>query len=198
MKAQRFFPLAALLFLVAALTFNLPAVRAADFSFGPGELVLDPADWQNANNDPGWSIKPPFIIRRENDRESAFVFRRPIPTFFEIAFELVADSTGRSNAKGIKIRAPDASFSVAIDDDFPLGIFDIPAQKYRAKDFNLRIRTRHPYRFCVRAAPETLSATVDTKTISTKWTAAPPFTLSFFAQRSGFRVKSIKFTEIKK
>ncbi|MBM3889578.1 MAG: hypothetical protein FJ388_10700 [Verrucomicrobia bacterium] len=198
MKAQRFFTEAALLFLVAAFAFNPPAVRAADFSFGPGELVLDPADWQNAGNDPDWSIKPPFIIRRENDRESAFGFRRPIPAFFEIAFELTADSIGRSNAKGIKIRAADASFSVAIDDDYPLGIFDVSTQKYRAIDFNLRIRTRHPYRFCVRAAPGTLSATVDTKTVSTRWTAAPPFTFSFFAQRSGFRVKSIKIAEIKK
>ncbi|MBI5686248.1 MAG: hypothetical protein HZC54_14340 [Verrucomicrobia bacterium] len=198
MKAQRIPTVAAFVFLVAASMLNPPPVNAAGFSFGPGELVLDPADWHDASNDPDWSIKPPFIIRRQNDRESAFAFRHPIPAFFEIAFELTVDSTGSSDGKGVKLRAANASFSVAVDDDYPFGIFDVTAQKYRAKNYNLRIRTRHAYRFCVRAAPEALSATVDNKTISTRWTATPPFTLSFFAQRSGYRVKSIKIAEVKK
>ena len=111
---------------------------------------------------------------------------------------MIADSVGRSDGKGIKIRVANTAYAVDIDDDHPLGIYDTTAQKYRAYDDSLRLRTRHSYRVCVRVAPKTLTVTVDTKTISMPWTAKPPFTLSFFAQRGGCRFKSIKITEIKK
>ncbi|MCX6900507.1 MAG: hypothetical protein NT105_17650 [Verrucomicrobia bacterium] len=198
MKARRISPVIALAFLIATSTLTLPSAHAAGFSFGPGELILDPADWQNVNSDPDWSIKLPFIIRRSNSQESTFQFRHPIPKFFEIAFDFMLDSTGGSDGKGIKIRTANAHFSVAVDDDYPLGLYDIPARKYRATDVRLNVRDHHTYHFSARASPETLSATVDGKTVSTRWTATPPFNLSFFAQRSGFRVKSIKITEIKK
>lgn len=198
MKAQRILTEAALLFFVAASTLNPLSVGAADFAFRPGELVLAPDDWQNTGSATEWSIQPPFIIHRESDRESALVLRHSIPAYFEITCEMVLDSVGRSDGKGIKLRTANASFAVSIDDDYPLGIYNVAAGKYRSQDVSLRLRTRHSYRCCFRVAPKTLTATVDSKTISAQWDATPPFTLSFFAQRGGYRVKSLKITEIKK
>jgi hypothetical protein len=171
---------------------------ASDVKFGLNEIPVDPADWNNVDNDADWSIKPPCIVRLNNSRVSRLEFRTPIPTCFEISFEIEAKSIHKGNGKGLQIvDATGKCWLISIDDDVPCGIFDTRAGKYIASSSSLKLRTGHAYHVLVRAASGTLSAEVDSVKLASSWSASPPFKISFFGQRSGLAVKSIKLNELK-
>jgi len=197
-KANRIFTVAALLFLFAAFTFHAPAVRAADYVFTPGELVLNPAEWEcSLVNDTAWSIKTPLIIRRQNDYSSAVQFIKPITNYFEISFEMTLDSV--PGHEGLTVRHSAGSHAAVLShSEFRIEGFTGSSRKTFARCGDLKNRTRHAYHWSIRAGPESLTASVDGRTLTTHWEGGPPFRISFGGGSTGFRVKAIKITEIKK